>query len=153
MNDVEVSVLDTEFDLSDLDTGDEATLAIKDRAGKVTTWIWTFFGPGHPKTIALSNRVSKKFLDEARQKEKLLANGKKWDPEERSLNQIRSENVSNIIERLKDFTPVKLNGKVIEFSPDAARDLLLDPHKGPLFTQVSDFLQEEKSFMKPSAKS
>ena len=140
------------FDLSELDTGDEASLAIKDRAGRPTTWIWTFYGPGHPKTIALSNRVSKKFLDEAREKEQAQVNGKKWKAEERSLDDVRQENVRNILERTKGFTPVRINGETIEFSPDAARKLLLDPRKSALFGQISAFLQEEENFMQPSAK-
>lgn len=140
------------FDLSELDTGDEASLAIKDRAGRPTTWIWTFYGPGHPKTIALSNRVSKKFLDEAREKEQAQVNGKKWKAEERSLDDVRQENVRNILERTKGFTPVRINGETIEFSPDAARKLLLDPRKGALFAQISAFLQEEENFMAPSGK-
>lgn len=142
-----------EFDLSDLDSGDEATLAIKDSAGRVTTWIWTFFGPGHPKTVALSNRVSRKWLDEARAKEQAQVNGKKWKPEDRNLDDIRNENVSSIVERTKTFTPVKLNGVEIEFSPDKVRELLLDPKKGALLAQVSEFLREEENFMRPSAKS
>jgi hypothetical protein len=142
-----------EFDLSELDAGDESTLAIKNAAGKPTTWIWTFYGPGHPKTVALSNRVSKKWLQEAREKEQAQVNNKKWKAEERSLDDVRNENVDSILERTKDFTPVKLNGEVIEFSPDAARRLLLDPRKGALFTQISEFLKEESSFMRPSAKS
>lgn len=153
-SDAEVKALMAkEFDLSELDTGDESTLAIKDRGGKATTWIWTFYGPGHPKTVALSNRVSKKWLQEARDKEQAQVNGKKWKPEERSLDDVRNENVDSILERTKDFTPVKLNGEEIRFSPDAARRLLLDPRKGALFAQISEFLKEEENFMRPSAKS
>jgi hypothetical protein len=142
-----------DFDLGELDTADESTLAIKGRDGKPTTWIWTFYGPGHPKTVALSNRISKKWLDEERDKLQKQTNGKKWVPEERSLADIRNENVDSILERTKDFTPVKLNGELIEFSRDAAKKLLLDPHKGALFTQISEFLKEESNFMRPSAKS
>jgi hypothetical protein len=142
-----------DFDLSDLEAGDEANLAIKNSAGKVTTWIWTFYGPGHPKTVALANRVSKRWLQEAREKEQAQVNQKKWKPEERSLDDVRAENVRNIVERTKSFTPVKLNGETIEFSPEAATRLLLDPRKGALFTQISEFLKEEENFMRPSAKS
>lgn len=142
-----------DFDLSELEADDEATLAIKNAAGKVTTWIWTFYGPGHPKTVALANRVSKKWLQEARDKEQAQVNGKKWKPEERSLDDVRSENVGVILERTKGFTPVKLNGELIEYSPDVARRLLLDPRKGALFTQIDEYLKEERNFMRPSAKS
>lgn len=140
-----------DFDLSDLEAGDEATLAIKNSAGKVTSWIWTFYGPGHPKTVALANRVSKKWLQEAREKEQAQVNQKKWKPEERSLDDVRLENVNSILERTKGFTPVKLNGQLIEFSPDAARRLLLDPRMGALFSQISEFLKEEANFIRPSA--
>ncbi len=142
-----------DFDLSELETGDESTLAIKGRDGKPTTWVWTFYGPGHPNTVALSNKISKKWLQEARDKEQAQTNNKKWKPEERSLDDIRNENVNSILERTKGFTPVKLNGETIEFSPDAARRLLLDPRKGALFNQISEFLKEEENFMQPSAKS
>lgn len=142
-----------EFDLSDLETGDEASLAIKDSAGRVTAWLWTFYGPGHAKTVAVANRLSKKWLTEAREKEQATVNGKKWKPEERSLDDIRRENVGNIVDRTKGFTPVKLNGAIIEFSADKARELLLDPRKGALLAQISDFLREEENFMRPSAKS
>lgn len=142
-----------DFDLSELDAGDESTLAIKGRDGKPTTWVWTFYGPGHPRTVALSNRMAKKWLQESRDKEQAQINGKKWKPEDRSLDDIRTENVNSIVERTKGFTPVKLNGDVIEFSPDAARKLLLDPRKGALFNQISEFLREEENFMLPSAKS
>ncbi len=152
MTKAESAVAD-DFDLSDLETGEEGELAIKDSAGRVTSWVWTFYGPGHPKTVVLSNRVSKKWLQEAREKEQAQINGKKWKPEDRSLDEIRSENVANIVERTKTFTPVKLNGVVIEFSPEKARELLLDPRKGALFTQISDYLRDEENFMRPSAKS
>jgi hypothetical protein len=142
-----------DFDLSDLETGDEAQLAIKDSAGRVTTWLWTFYGPGHPKTVAVANRLSKRWLQEARDKEQSSVNGKKWKPEERSLDDLRRENVANIVDRTKEFTPVKLNGSVIEFSPEKARELLLDPRKSALFVQISEFLREEENFMRPSAPS
>lgn len=142
-----------DFDVSDLDAGDEAILYIKDSSGKQTSWAWTFYGPGHPKTVALATRVSRKFLQEERDKMQAQVNGKKWKAEERSLDDVRNENVANILERLKDFTPVKLNGEVITYSPEAARKLLLDPRKGALFSQVAEFLREEENFMKPSAKS
>jgi hypothetical protein len=148
-----MKMTEKEFDLSDLDSEETADLAIKDSAGRVTTWIWTFYGPGHPKTVALSNKVSKKWLDDAKAKEQAQVNGKKWKPEDKALDDLKRENVNNIIERTKTFTPVKLNGQVIEFTADAARDLLLDPRKGALFAQITDFLKEEENFMKPSATS
>jgi len=60
--------------------------------------------------------------------------------------------VRNIVDRLKEFTPVRLNGTLIEFSADAARQILLDPRKAAVLNQVTEFLKEQENFMKPLAK-
>lgn len=142
-----------DFDLSQLESTDEGVLAIKDAKGKATGWLWTFYGPGHPKTVAVANRAAKRMLDEARDKEKAQVNGKKWQPDEESFAELQKRNVRNIVDRLKTFTPVKLNGERIEFSPDKAAELLLDPRMGKLLGQVQAYLQAEESFTQPSASS
>lgn len=140
------------FDLDDLETGDEATLAIKDTAGHVTTWIWTFYGPGHPKTQEIAKKASKKLLNELKQQRQDRLNGKKVVVDQPSMDELRVENVDNIVARTKGFTPVRIKGETIEFSPETARKLLLDPYKGLLYKQVSEYLGEEENFTRPSAK-
>jgi hypothetical protein len=116
-----------------------------------TGWTWTFYGPGHARTIELSNRVAAAALKKAAAKRQAQANGKKWKEDEESLEQLRSEQVENIVARLKSFTPVKLDGQTIEFSADAAKRLLLDRRKSWLLDQVGEFLADQANFIQPSA--
>lgn len=141
------------FDLDHLDAKDESELVIRHpTTGEPTTWTWTFYGPAHPATVALADRVSKDALKKLAAQRQARINGKKYkDDDEQTLAQIRAENVDNIIARTKTFSPVKLGGTEIAFSPAAARELLLDRRKGWLLAQVMEFLADETSFIQPSA--
>ncbi|MES2030841.1 MAG: branched-chain amino acid ABC transporter [Pseudomonadota bacterium] len=142
-----------DFDLGAADAQDEATLAIKHpTTDKPTTWVWSFYGPGHPNTVALADRVSKQALRELYDRQQSRLNGKKVKVDEKSLEELRAEQVDSIVQRTKSFTPVKLGAETITFTPDAARDLLLDRKKGWLYKQVTDFLAEDASFIQPSGK-
>jgi len=144
----------TDFDLSAVDARDEGDLVIKHpKTLEPTGWIWTFYGPGHPATIELSNRVAGAALKKAAARRQAQANGKKWKEDEESLEEIRAENVDNILQRTKGFTPIKLDGHMIEFSADAARKLLLDRKKGWLLEQIAEYLRDEANFIQPSATS
>jgi hypothetical protein len=141
----------TDFDLTAFDAADEATLAIKHpTTGEPTTWLWTFYGPGHPATIELANRVSREALREISAQKQARINGKKWKEDEQSIDTMRAENVKNIVARTKTFTPVKMGGVATTFTPEAASELLLDRRKSWLLTQIMDFLREEESFIQPS---
>lgn len=143
-----------DFDLASADAQDEATLAIKHpTTDKPTTWLWTFYGPGHPIVVELADRVSRVALRELHEQKQARLNGKKVTLEESTLDQLRAENVDNIVTRLKSFTPVKLGAETISFSPDAARKLLLDRKKGWLYAQVVEWLKEDGNFIQPSATS
>lgn len=142
------------LDISALDAQDEATLNIRHpKTEKETGWIWTFYGPGHPITIALADQVAKEQVRLAREKEQARVNGKKWKADDESIEFLRQRNVDSIVKRTKTFTPVSLDGKLIEFSADSARVLLADPRKSWLFKQVTDYLKEDESFIPPSATS
>lgn len=141
----------TDFDLAALDARDEAELAIKHPGtGEITTWVWTFYGPGHPKTVEIANQRSREALHKLAAQRQAQVNGKKWKEDEQSIDQVRSENIDNILARTKGFTPVKLGDEIITFSPEAARTMLLDRKKGWLLTQVMEFLKEDESFIPPS---
>jgi hypothetical protein len=144
----------TDFDLSEVDAQDEGELVIKHpKTLEPTTWSWTFYGPGHATTTALANRVAGAALKKAAAKRQAQANGKKWKEDEESLDQIRVENIDNIVTRTKGFTPIKLDGQLIEFSADAAKRLLLDRRKGWLLEQITEYLRDEANFIQPSATS
>jgi hypothetical protein len=111
----------TDFDLSDVDAQDEGELVIRHpKSLEPTGWTWTFYGPGHARTIELSNRVAAAALKKAAAKRQAQANGKKWKEDEESLEQLQTDQVENIVARLKHFTPVRIEGQTIEFSADAA---------------------------------
>lgn len=143
-----------DFDLAGADALDEATLAIRHpTTDEPTTWIWTFYGPGHAKTVELANRVSRNALRELQEQRQARLNGKKVKVEEQTLDGLRAETVDNIIARTKAFTPVKLGAETITYSEDAARTLLLDRRKGWLYRQITEYLAADENFIQPSAKS
>jgi hypothetical protein len=144
----------TDFDLSAVDARDEGQLVIKHpKTLEPTGWTWTFYGPGHPATIELSNRVAGAALKKAAARRQAQANGRKWKEDEESLDEVRAENVDNIVQRTKGFTPIKLDGQMIEYSAEAARRLLLDRKKGWLLEQIAEYLRDEANFIQPSATS
>lgn len=143
-----------EFDISAADAQDEATLAIKHpKTEEPTTWLWTFYGPGHPKTVDLANKASREVLREQRDHKQSQLNGKKIKVDEQSMDEIREKTVESIVARTKTFTPVKMGAETITFSPESARGLLLDRKKGWLFSQVVEFIRADESFIQPSATS
>ena len=143
---------DIDLDLGALEASDEATLAIRHpQTGEPTTWLWTFYGPGHPSTVALANRLARDSLRKAAAQRQAQVNGKKWKEDEQSLDQLRAENAEAIVARTKGFTPVKLGAKTINFSAEAATALLLDRRKGWLIGQIMEFLRDEENFFQPSA--
>ena len=141
------------FDLATADAQDEGELVIKHPTTEApTTWVWTFYGPGHPATIAVAEKATKSFLRESKAQQEARINGKKWKAEETSIEEMRDKNIENILARLKGFTPVKFGAEIIEYSPDRARELLLDRKKGWLFAQVINYLQDDANFIQPSVK-
>jgi hypothetical protein len=144
----------TDFDLSAIDAQDEGELVIRHpKTFAPTGWVWTFYGPGHAATVALSNRLAGAALKKAAARRQAQVNGRKWKEDEESLDQLRAENVDNIIARTKGFTPIRLDGELIEHGSDAARQLLLDRKKGWLLEQITDYLRDEANFIQPSATS
>ena len=141
------------LDLSDLDARDEAELAIRHpKTGEPTTWVWTFYGPGHPKTVEIANRVARDSLSELAAQKQARINGKKWKEDEQSIDKIRADNVANIVARTKGFSPVSINGQMAVFTPATARAMLLDRNRGWLFAQILEFLKDDENFIRPSAK-
>ncbi len=141
----------TEFGIDDFDSRDEATMTVV-RGGVLTTWVWTFAGPGHSKTIEQNNRMARAALLAQAEKEAAQVNGRKWVAPESSVEESMAKNVTWIVERLIDWSPVKINGELVPFSAEAARKLLSDPRKSDLYSQAVDFLASNKSFMNRSVK-
>lgn len=141
----------TSFDLSDLDAIDEAEMVVV-VGGKPTDWTWYFSGPGHPQTVAQSNRVARDELSKQRSIEQARANGRKYKSEQQTPDGLLSDNVAYVLERLLRWSPVKMGGQDFPFTQDNARALLMDRKKGALLQQAIDFLLDDNSFTKRSAK-
>lgn len=143
----------SDFDLATLDAVDESNLAIRHPiTNDPTTWVWTFYGPAHPKSVEISQRFTREALREEKEKEQARVNGKKWKGDERTPDEVFQRNVDTIAARVSGWTPVKMDGKELIYSVEQTKALLLDRKKGWLLTQVTDFLRDDASFMKPSEK-
>lgn len=138
------------FSLSDLDAADTADMVVYN-FGQPTTWVWTFAGPGHPKTIKQADRISRQSMVDENAVRQSQINGKKWKAPEVDLEQRRANNVNFIVERIVGWSPVeRAPGEPFPFTEENARLVLADRRKD-VFSQALDFLNGESSFMKRSA--
>lgn len=138
-----------EFGDDDFDAADTATMNVVVK-GQPSGWLWTFAGPGHPKTVEQGNRLSRERLRKEHDIEQARVNNRKWKAPEEDVDTVRDRNINWVIERLVGWSPVKIDGKEVPFSPEAARKLLIDPRKVDLLTQALDFLAADNSFTKRS---
>lgn len=139
----------TELSLDEINAADEANMTVA-LNGKLTTWVWTFAGPGHQQTIAQNNRLARDHLQKERLKEQARVNGKKWTAPEEDVEEGRKRNISWVVERLVRWTPIKIDGVDYEFSKENATALLSDPRKENWLTQAIDFLVADGAFTKRS---
>lgn len=139
--------LDSLDDLNAVDTAKMDVII----GGKLSGWVWTFAGPGHPKTVAQTSRITKERLHEDRQKEQAQVNGRKWKAPEETPDEKRAENITYVVERLTDWSAIEIGGKPFEFSEANARVLLSDPARISMLTQALEFLSSDDAFTKRSA--
>lgn len=133
-------------ELNSADTG-EMTVILN---GRATDWRWTFAGPGHERTIEINNKMARDRLHRERLIEQAQVNGKKYKAPEEGVEDIKARNVDTVVARLLGWTPVTIGGQPLEFSPERARELLLDPKKINLLVQALEFLSDEASFTQRS---
>jgi hypothetical protein len=138
-----------EFSLSDLEAADTSVMTVEVN-GKLTNWTWTFAGPGHPQTVAQSNRMARDRLHQDRQLEQQRLNGKKVKLPEETVDEVRERNVRSVVERIVDWSPVKINGELYPFTTDNAYKLLIDRSRIGLLTQATEFLFADDSFKQRS---
>lgn len=152
---------DTGFDLLDsLGSDDEAIMLVSvPLANGSTTWQWTMASPSHPKGIAQKNRLSRESLKKSAEQEQSRVNGRKYKAEVETPDQVDRGNVDFIIERLIGWNAkldngedVKVGGDPFPFSEDNARKLLMLPKMWKLRNQAVDFIIDENSFTRRSAK-
>ncbi|PWC96967.1 hypothetical protein [Azospirillum sp. TSO5] len=147
----------TDFDLADLAYGETLEYAIKHPVtGVATTWVWTIAGPSHPITIALNEKIEKRDREEESkftQARIAAAKANKPEPERPllSAHDRAKRNATDLAGRVINFTPVKLGGKLIEYSPDSVVELLSDLSKDWLFSQVFGAAYNKLGFIPNSA--
>jgi hypothetical protein len=139
-------------DVAQFDAADEAEMVVH-LNGQPTTWVWVFAGPGHPVSVKQSSRIARERLREERLKEQARVNGRKWTPPDDNFDTVQDRNIDYVVERLLRWTPVRMGGEDLPFSPENARKLLADPRKTTLLAQALEFLTEDESFTRRSATS
>ncbi|HEY4724324.1 MAG TPA: hypothetical protein VII92_20885 [Anaerolineae bacterium] len=139
-------------DLSELIPSDIGILHIvKPGTSEKTGWQITMAGPGHPKTVAFNNANERKRRDHENRIEAARINCRKYKPEDFADGESRKEFIEGLVSRIVTWTPVKIGQEVIEFSDNAAIELLLRPIMGSFVGQIVDYLIDERAFMKDSA--
>lgn len=142
-----------DFDLDDLAAVDQTELVIRRRDGTPTNWKWIIAGPGHPQSIALGNRMKKDHVAREREQEAARVNGRKWKGDQETADEAYLRRIETLAERVIGWTPIKFNGEDYPFSRENVVSLLMDPARGDtLVRQLSEFFDDEKSFMKRSEK-
>lgn len=119
--------------------------------GKITDWVWTFAGPGHPQTIAQNDRIARESMHEERKLREQQLNGRKVKLPEDTVDERRKKNIDHVVERLVGWSPVKIAGADYPFTADNARALLSKPGNVALLTQSFEHLASDAAFSKRSA--
>lgn len=143
----------TGFSLDDFKLEDEGDLDLRNKFGQPSGWVWTFGGPGHPKTVAADERQTKRALALAEDQEKSRVNGRKWKGSGDSVEEVRDRNIDYIVARLVRWNDgMTVDGEPFPCTPENARKVLLNPALG-VYEQVNSYLLDEKSFTPRSPKS
>lgn len=119
--------------------------------GKLTGWKITLAGPSHEKSIAWSDAAARKGLHKQKLIESAQVNGKKYKPDEISPEEARRDNVAWVVARIVDWTPIKIGGVLYDVTK--AAELLIKPDMGWAYSQIVDWLAEDKAFTRRSATS
>lgn len=117
-----------------------------------TGWFITIAGPGHPQTIALNDDERKRGVRRAQQIESAQINGRKWKGEDEDADEVRRRNVERVVRRIVSWTPVDIGAGPVEFAPDTATALFLNPRMDWVVVQILEFISDERSFTPRSAK-
>ncbi len=117
----------------------------------------TFAGPGHPQTVAYNDGQARERLHKEKAQEQARVNGKKWKSDDETVKDRLQKNVTYITARMLGWrfedaagNPDPAGGP--EFSREVADQLLAEPEMGALYTRCLEYLADDESFTKRSAK-
>jgi hypothetical protein len=121
--------------------------------GSRTGWVITLCDVSHPKAQAHINDQTRRRLHKEKLQEQAMVNGRKYQADERSVDESRLDNVRWLTSRIVDWTPVRLpfiSAEPVRFSDEAATRALMHPKLTFVLTQLVDVLVAERSFMQRS---
>lgn len=140
------------FDIDELRSTDTDELVIVHPAtGAPTTWVWTLAGPGHPATVAASDRVAQRALELDRQRSQALNNRRNWHEPKRTPTEQRRENAETFASRVVGWTAARINGADYPFSTQNVVKLLLDPAYDRVYGQLLAYFVADEAFTQRSA--
>ena len=131
----------TVIDLTDFLPEDEATIEIASARKQPTGWRVTLAGPGHAASVAVADDILQEQLDRRREMEKGHVYGLHLDADVE-----REKSVARTVRRILGWSPVRIGGEVIGFSPDTARALLARPDMAWALRQIADALADDRAF-------
>lgn len=143
------------IDLSDAVPLESFSLEIIHPASKKPTgWKIILAGPQHENSIAVANEVGKDFIVEESALKLAQATGQRPDQPEETIQARRRRSVGRVCRRIVAWSPnptfKSVQGEPIEFSVSAATDLFLRPEMAGFFIQITNYLNSEKAFIRPS---
>lgn len=105
-------------------------------------------GTAHPVYQEYAEETFRKLQKKLEEVDKLKAEGKEAPREDRTLAEMREENVKNIAARcLSANMPIVYKGKPVELNPETALAILSDPHYIWLARQLIEKCEKHENFM------
>jgi hypothetical protein len=117
-------------------------------------WNIELAGPAHENTVALNARFAREAIDKEQAIEFAQVNGRKWKTDDEDEKSRRRKNVSRVCSRIVGWSPNPVfdfvQAEPIAFSIEAATNLFLRPDMARWFLQITDYLNSEAAFTRPS---
>lgn len=124
--------------------------------GSPTGWVITICDSAHPKAQARMNDLRRRTLREQRQEAQARASGKKYSPEERTVEEERADGARWIVSRVIGWSPAPVLSYIsddpIQFSDDAAMRVFMHPKSYWIFNPLLEVIGNDQAFMKRSSK-
>ena len=145
----------TMLDLSDTQPLDSFTLELLlPGTQRKSGWCIELAGPAHPQTIAVSAAFARDVIEKEKAIEFAQVNGRKWKVDDEDETQRRRKNVATVCARIIGWSPDPTFKFVqegpIAFSVEAATNLFIRPDMGRWFVQITEYLNGERAFIRPS---
>lgn len=140
------------FELTSIEAFDTGLMTVKHPVtGEPTSWVWTIAGPGHPVTEAITKEVERETSAKRRAVEHAQVNRKKYK-DDTDADENRRKVEERLARRILGWTPVTVDGQPLVHSQAAALDILTNPRWSAAAAQYLEYLGDEASFTKRSAK-